>query len=261
MSAAKIAVQRLSDTIAHELERRILDGALKPGDRLQPERELAAELGVSRPSLREAIQKLVSKGLLHSRQGGGTYVTDRLEAGFTDPWGDMLQKHPNLQADLLEFRAMLESEAAALAAKRATDADLERIGEAYARVEALFAEGPSARVFEEQVKADLAFHQTIAEGAHNVMFGHLTASLFRVTHEHIDLNLRHLRRLEEDWLRLRDQHAAIWEAVRSRDADAARVAVRRHIAFVEESMQARAQHEARESRTQLIRRMEKAESH
>ena len=248
MSIGKIAVQRLSDTIAHELERRILEGALKPGDRLQPERELAVELDVSRPSLREAIQKLVSKGLLHSRQGGGTWVTDRLDAGFTDPWGEMLRQHPNLQADLLEFRGMLESEAAALAARRATDADLARIGEAYAKVEALFAEGPSATVFEEQVKADLAFHQVIAEAAHNVMFGHLTASLFRVTHENIDLNLRHLRRLDNDWLELRDQHAAIWNAVKSRNPQAAQAAVRRHIAFVEESMLARAQHEERESR-------------
>jgi GntR family transcriptional repressor for pyruvate dehydrogenase complex len=57
----------------------------------------------------------------------------------------MLRQHPNIQADLLEFRGMLECEAAALAARRATDADLQRIGEAYARVEALFAEGPSAR--------------------------------------------------------------------------------------------------------------------
>jgi len=254
MSTGKIAVQRLSDTIAHELERRILEGALKPGDRLQPERELAVELGVSRPSLREAIQKLVSKGLLHSRQGGGTWVTDRLDAGFTDPWGEMLRQHPNLQADLLEFRGMLESEAAALAARRATDTDLARIGEAYAKVEALFAEGPSATVFEEQVKADLAFHQAIAEAAHNVMFGHLTASLFRVTHENIDLNLRHLRRLENDWLELRDQHAAIWNAVKSCNPQAAQAAVRRHIAFVEESMLARTLHEERESRALRVRK-------
>ncbi|QEL65040.1 GntR family transcriptional regulator, transcriptional repressor for pyruvate dehydrogenase complex [Oryzomicrobium terrae] len=248
MPAGKIAVQRLSDTIAHDLERRILEGSLKPGDRLQPERELAAELGVSRPSLREAIQKLVSKGLLHSRQGGGTYVTDQLDAAFTDPWQQMLRLHPNIQADLLEFRGMLESEAASLAARRATDADLLRIGQAYERVEALFAEGPSATVFEEQVTADLAFHQAIAEAAHNVMFGHLTASLFRVTHDHIDRNLRHLRRMEEDWLELRDQHAAIWEAIRTRNPQAAHGAVRRHIDFVRESMLETAQHEERETR-------------
>lgn len=245
---AKIAVQRLSDTIAHELERRILEGALKPGDRLQPERELAADLGVSRPSLREAIQKLVSKGLLHSRQGGGTFVTDRLDAGFTDPWGEMLRQHPNIQVDLLEFRRMLESEAAGLAARRATDADLQRIGEAYQRLEDLFAQGPSAAVFEEQVGADLGFHQAIAEAAHNVMIGHLTASLFRVTHDHIDRNLRHLRRMEDDWQELRRQHAAIWEGLKARNPVAAQAAVQRHIAFVEESMLASAQHAEREHR-------------
>ena len=254
MNTGKIAVQRLSDTIAHELERRILEGALKPGDRLQPERELAAELGVSRPSLREAIQKLVSRGLLQSRQGGGTYVTDRLDAGFTDPWSEMLSQHPNLQADLLEFRGMLESEAAAMAARRATETDLARIGEAFARVEALFAQGPSDTVFEEQVKADLAFHQAIAEAAHNVMFGHLTASLFRVTHDNIDRNLRHLRPLEDDWLDLRSQHAAIWEAVRTRNPAAVQAAVRRHISFVEDSMAARVQHEERESRARAVRK-------
>ena len=69
------------------LERRILEGSLKPGDRLAPERELAIEFGVSRPSLREAIQKLASKGMVQSRQGGGTYVTDRLESTFLRPAG------------------------------------------------------------------------------------------------------------------------------------------------------------------------------
>jgi GntR family transcriptional regulator, transcriptional repressor for pyruvate dehydrogenase complex len=253
--APRLAVQRLSDTIAHELERRILEGALKPGDRLQPERELAVELGVSRPSLREAIQKLVSKGLLHSRQGGGTFVTDQLEAGFTDPWQEMLRQHPNIQADLLEFRGLLESEAAALAARRATDTDLQRIENAYNRVEALFAEGPGAAVFEEQVAADLAFHQAVAEAAHNVVFGHLTSSLFRVTHDHIDRNLRHLRRLEEDWQELRTQHAAIWEGIRTRNPAAAHAAVRRHIDFVYASMIAQAQHAERENRAQLVMKL------
>lgn len=255
MANGKLAVQRLSDTIAHELERRILDGALKPGDRLQPERDLAAELGVSRPSLREAIQKLVSKGLLQSRQGGGTYVTDRLDAGFIDPWQDMLRQHPNIQGDLLEFRGMLECEAASLAACRATDADLQRIGDAFALVEALFARGTSPEVLEQQVKADLAFHQAIAEAAHNVMFGHLTASLFRVINDHIDRNLRHLRRSEEDWRELRDQHRAIWEGVRARDPAQAAAAVRRHIDFVKASMVARARYEERETRARVARNL------
>ena len=78
MPQNKVQVPRISDAVAASLERRILEGSLKPGDRLPPERELAIELGVSRPSLREAIQKLASKGMVQSRQGGGTYVTHRL---------------------------------------------------------------------------------------------------------------------------------------------------------------------------------------
>ena len=71
MSQNKLQVPRISDAVAASLERRILEGSLKPGDRLPPERELSLELGVSRPSLREAIQKLASKGMVQSRQGGG----------------------------------------------------------------------------------------------------------------------------------------------------------------------------------------------
>ena len=119
----------------------------------------------------------------------------------------------------------------------------------------LFAEGTSPEVLEQQVKADLAFHQTIAEAAHNVMFGHLTASLFRVINDHIDRNLRHLRGHASNWLELRDQHQAIWEGIRRRDPAAAQAAVRRHIDFVHESMEARALHEARESRAKVAQRL------
>ncbi|MEJ2591253.1 MAG: GntR family transcriptional regulator, partial [Candidatus Thiodiazotropha sp.] len=69
---------KLSDQIAERLEGMIADGTLKPGERLPAERQLSERLGISRPSLREAIQKLASKGLLHTRQGGGTYVTESL---------------------------------------------------------------------------------------------------------------------------------------------------------------------------------------
>ena len=125
--SSKLQIPRISDAIASTLEQRILEGSLRPGDRLPPERELATELGVSRPSLREAIQKLASKGMVRSRQGGGTYITGALEASFFDPWQAMMGKHPQLREDLLEFRRMLEGQAAELAAQRATEADLQRL--------------------------------------------------------------------------------------------------------------------------------------
>lgn len=241
MNQRRPVVTRISDSVAAALETRILEGSLKPGDRLPAERELALELGVSRPSLREAMQKLVSKGLLVTRHGGGTHVTDRLEAPFVDPWQDMLQGHPNLQGDLLEFRDMLEGQAACLAAERATPADLERVDAAYAALDAAYAAGDLAA----SIATDVAFHQAIAEAAHNVLIGHLSASLLRLIHGHISRSLEHLQARPQRWQELRAQHSDIRQAIRQRQPEAAAAAARAHIDFVRRSMVESAREEER----------------
>jgi GntR family transcriptional repressor for pyruvate dehydrogenase complex len=243
------AVTRLADTVAGELEKRILEGSLKPGDLLPSERDLAVELGVSRPSLREAIQKLVAKGLLSTHHGSGTCVTDRLEAHFVDPWQDMLNGHPLLQQDLLEFRQMLESQAAYLAAERALDVDIQRLDLTYAALERTYASDDLQACIDQ----DVAFHQVIAEAAHNVLIGHLSASLMRVIHGHVSGNLEHLHAQPRRWDQLQAQHHAIWQAVREhRPEDAARAA-RSHIEFVRQSMQDSARDEER--RRSAMRRL------
>jgi GntR family transcriptional repressor for pyruvate dehydrogenase complex len=223
---------RIADVIAGDLEIRILEGSLKPGDRLPSERDLAAELGVSRPPLREAIQKLVSKGLVVTRHGVGTVVTDRLEATFVDSWQEMLTAHPTLQSDMLEFRYMLEGQAAFLAAERATDVDIERLGAAFAALEATY----DSDDLEANIDNDVVFHQAIAEATHNAMIGHLTASLLRVIHGHVSGNLVHLHARPEQWKKIREQHRAIWESIRAHDAETASRAARTHIEFVRASM-------------------------
>lgn len=238
------AGKRISDAVAAELERRILEGSLKPGDRLPAERELAAELGVSRPSLRLAIQHLVTRGLVVTQHGGGTVVTDRLDAPMVDPWQQMLQGHPMLQTDLLEFRHILEGEAARLAAERATDADIARIDAAFAALDAAYAGKEIAAC----IDTDVAFHQAIAEASHNVLIGHLTASLLRVIHSHVGSNLAYLQARTTQWEQLKAQHRAIWHAVRERHSDVARHAAREHIEFVRQSMAETARAEER-SRT------------
>ena len=223
---------RLADTVAAELEKRILEGSLKPGDRLPAERNLAVVLGVSRPSLREAMQKLVSKGLLSTRHGGGTFVTDRLEAHFVDPWQDLVKDHPLLHRDLLEFRQMLESEAAQLAADRATAVDVKRLDAVYAKLDEVYTGSDLAAC----IDADVAFHQVVAEAAHNVLIGHLSASLMRVIHGHVSNNLEHLRERPQRWNQLRSQHHAIWQAIREHKPQEAAQAARDHIEFVRQSV-------------------------
>jgi GntR family transcriptional repressor for pyruvate dehydrogenase complex len=232
MTYSKLNLPRIPDAIAHQLETRILEGSLKPGDRLPAERELAIELGVSRPSLREAIKKLVSRELLVSRHGGGTYVTDRLEASFIDPWQQLLDQHPFLQDDVLEFRYLLEASAAELAAQRATDADLERLEQAYVRLdEAYHGDDRSA-----QVAADVAFHLTVAESAHNALFGHLVASVLRLLHEHVRRSLREMSVSPDTGRHLMAQHQAIRDAIVARRPDAARLAAQTHINYVRQRL-------------------------
>lgn len=232
MPPAKRAITRLSDTVAADLETRILEGSLRPGDRLPAERELAVELGISRPSLREAIQKLVAKGLLASRQGGGTYVTDRLEAPFVDPWQGMLDDHPAIQTDMLEFRHMLESQAAFFAAERATDADIARLDAAFEELTRHY----QANDLPAGIKADVTFHQVVAECSHNVMIGHLTASLLRVIHGHISRNIEQLHGRPSRWIQLQSQHQAIWRGIRDHQPEQAAAAARRHIEFVQQNI-------------------------
>lgn len=189
MPLNKVQVPRISDAVAASLERRILEGSLKSGDRLPPERELATDFGVSRPSLREAIQKLALKGMVQSRQGGGTYVTNALEATFFDPWQDMMGSHPNLREDMLEFRRMIEGQAAEWAAERATEADLTRLGQCFATLNASF----SHENMDQRSDADIAFHQAVGEAAHNALLGHLSSALLRLMHDNIRLNLGELK--------------------------------------------------------------------
>ena len=229
---SKLQVPRISDTIAATLEQRILEGSVKPGDRLPPERELAVDLGVSRPSLREAIQKLASKGMVHSRQGGGTYVTDVLESSFSDPWQDMMGKHPNLREDMLEFRRMLEGQAAEWAAERATEADIQRLEQTFSALMAAFQSDDA----QQRSDADIAFHQAIGDAAHNVLIGHLSGVLLRMMHDNIRLNLGELKSVPAASRLLMTQHAAIYNAVRERKPQAARSAAETHIDFVRETL-------------------------
>jgi GntR family transcriptional repressor for pyruvate dehydrogenase complex len=226
------AVTRVSDAVALMLESRILEGSLRPGDRLPSERDLSVELGVSRPSLRAAIQQLAARGMLATRHGGGTYVTDRLDAHFVDPWQQMLSGHPMLQHDLLEFRQMLESQAAGLAAERATAADLARLDRAHAALESAYAGDDLATC----IGNDVAFHQAISEAAHNVLIGHLSASLMRVIHGHVSSNLEHLHKRPQRWGQLKAQHRAIWLAIHEHKPEEAARAARAHIDFVRQSM-------------------------
>lgn len=227
--------ERLPDQLARQLERSILLGEWRPGQRLPAERAWALELGVSRGALREALRLLAERGLVQQRHGAGSFVSERPDDRRADPWTQLLQRQPLMQADLLEFRAMLEMRSAELAAERADAADLARLAERHAAVAAAYAGADRA----EQVRADVAFHRAIADATRNPVFTHLVGSLLELLHEHVLISIASLEAESPDVRQLRQQHTRLFERITAHDVAGAAQAARTHIAFVRRNWQQR----------------------
>lgn len=214
--------------VIHHLEASILKGAFPVDQRLPSERALAEQLSVSRATVREAITALVSRGMLTRRQGDGTYAVEQSDHRMAEIWLDMAQQHPMLQGDLVEFRAMLESRTAELAARRHDANDRVRLQEALDSVDAAYA-GNDRR---EQIRSDVAFHRAIADATHNPVFSYLMSSLLKLLHEHVQLSLAGLEPQSTTAQQLRQQHRALATAILARDAERARQVAGLHMDFV-----------------------------
>ena len=124
MPFQKVQPEKLSSAVTRQVETLILRGILRPGERLPAERELSERLGVSRPSLREAVAELQDKGLLTTRAGAGIYVADVLGSAFSDALIKLFASHDEAVFDYIAFRRDMEGLAAHRAAQYGTDADL-----------------------------------------------------------------------------------------------------------------------------------------
>lgn len=253
MGFGPVRQRRLSDDIVERLEAMILEGSLKAGERLPPERALAEQFGVSRPSLREAIQKLAARGLLVSRQGGGTYVAEALGSAFSDPLLHLLETSADAQRDLLEFRHTLEGACAFYAAQRATPVDHQRLREAFETLQACYAAAMPGGGAEEGL-ADARFHLAIAEASHNAVLLHTIKGLFDLLKRNVVTNIggMYAQRSETRDMLMR-QHRELFEAIVAGRAEEARAISNRHIHYVQEvlaEVQQEARREARARRRQ-----------
>ncbi|MFH8618474.1 FadR/GntR family transcriptional regulator [Streptomyces sp. NPDC017979] len=215
----------VTDEAIEKIKGMIVSGALRPGDRLPKESELAAELGLSRNSLREAVRALSLIRILDVRQGDGTYVTSLDPQLLLEALSFVVDFHRD--DTLLEFlavRRILEPAATALAAGRITDAGLDALG---SQLDAL----GSAPSVEELVAADLEFHRGIVQWSGNSVLCSLLDGLSGPT-----TRARIWRGLtQQDAVsRTLHEHRAILDALRDGDAEAARSWATVHVASVEQ---------------------------
>lgn len=230
MVYSKVRQPKLSDVIEQQLEALILEGTLRPGEKLLPERELAKQFDVSRPSLREAIQRLEGKGLLLRRQGGGTFVQTNLWQSLSDPLSELLADHPESQFDLLETRHALEGIAAYYAALRGTDEDFQRIRTYHQQIETAQASGDK----EVEAEAVMQYQAAVTEASHNVVLLHLLRCMAPLLEQNVRQNFELLYSRREMLERVSNHRASIFDAIVAREPEKAREASHRHLAFIEE---------------------------
>lgn len=215
--------QSLTAQLVESMTGRIQAGDYRKGDQLPTEKELIEEFGVSRTVVREAIANLKASGLVATRQGKGAFVLDEGVRSFRISEENLSVVEEVLEA--LELRIAIESEAAALAARRRSPEELARIKEACAAMDTAIEAGRST------VDLDIAFHRAIAQATGNRHFlglfnylGEVLVPRARVpTHQYDETTLQeYLRRISAE-------HHQIVAAIAAGDSDAARAALRIHL--------------------------------
>ena len=215
---------RRYEQVADQLRHLIETGAVKAGDLLPPERELAQKLGVGRSSIRDAIRTLEVMGILEPRQGHGTVVSDLSADSLVVPLASALSRRRELVSELLDVRRMLEPALAARAAKNATRAEIENLADILRRQQAKLRRG------QDGIEEDSEFHYAIAVAARNTVVLKVLDVLMDLLRESRARSLQVRGRPGRSF----DGHRRILRAIQRRDADGAEAAVKKHLQEIEE---------------------------
>lgn len=227
MKFTPIKPKKVSTQIAEQIRGSILAGEFNPGEKLPPERELAEMFGVSRPSVREALNILTSSGLVETYQGGGTLVRSLVENTAGMPLSELIRIDGDRALDVIEVRKGMESWTAWFAASRALPEDIRRIQ--------VVVDGMAKNLEELKHSEDLDahFHMLVARATHNVVWSHMMQSIFEAMQEFQRDVWRAVYLTEEDQRLLFSHHLKVYEMIRDRDPEGARNAMLEHLDFAQ----------------------------
>ena len=232
MPFERIEPEKLSRAVVRQIEGLVLRGVLRAGERLPSERELSERLGVSRPSLREAIAELQDSGLLVARANSGIYVADVLGSAFSPALTRLFSSHEEALFDAIDFRRDLEGLAAHRAARLASDTDLRLVNTIFEKMQTAHEKRATA----DEGRLDAEFHLAIIEASHNVILLHMMRSIYDLLQEGVFYNRQVIFDQRTTRSALLDQHRAINTALQARDPEQAQGAVHAHLDFVRASL-------------------------
>jgi DNA-binding FadR family transcriptional regulator len=220
-----------TDVVIEGVKGMLTSGELEPGSRLPIEKDLAAQLGVSRGSLREGVRALAALGVLETRQGDGTYVTSLDPSTLLSPLGFLADLHQPVHiADMLAVRRVLESESVALAATRVTDEDLAELDRVLGVVDTILESEPDMDL-EAFIHADTEFHRLIARASGNRPLAAIIDTLVgRTFRARLWRAISHRGSVRET----QAEHRAILDELLRRDPERARIRMATHLLGVEQ---------------------------
>jgi GntR family transcriptional regulator, transcriptional repressor for pyruvate dehydrogenase complex len=196
-------------------------GQLRPGDRLPAERDLAGQIGVSRPTVRAGLRALAAMGVVHSRHGSGTYIPDGPPVLGAEPLSFLAALHGFTGTEMYEARRILEVGAAGLAAERASADHMATMAEEVAN---LFASLEAPQVF---LVHDIRFHRAVAAASGNPIVASLVEMVSTLYYERRKSTAE--RAFARDLRDAAEAHRRIYQAIRARDSNAARAAMNEHL--------------------------------
>ena len=223
----------VAERVVSQFEELIITGILREGMRLPAERELAAIMGVSRDKLREAMTILEQAELITSRKGDGTYIDTLSGTALSPAMLALCSRHPQVFTDYLEFRRHIEGFVSELAAKRATETDKKMI-QACLDQQRIALDNNDR---EAALKADIAFHASISDAAHNAIVTHNITSIHDLTEAGIFYNREAMREVQDADETLLSQHYAIADAIFQGLPEDAVAASNAHLDYVANAVQ------------------------
>lgn len=216
---------RVSDQVADRLLARIASGEWAPGQRLPGERQLAEDMGVSRVSVRAALQALKTQGFVDAVQGGGTRVVSNTQC-MEPALAQLLRVNQENLADLAEIRAILEVWAVRRASESASAENIAELAEIMEATEADINRG------KHKAENDIRFHLAIAKATGSAIYMHVMGLFRGILHEMLDYHRYEMFSTTDDDLTILAHHRAIFEGIRGRDPHGAERAMQTHLGWV-----------------------------
>ena len=211
-----IRVKRVTEEIVAQIHRYIAQGELQAGDKLPSERTMAQQLGVSRPTLREALQVLEHTGFIRILHGSGAYIKDINKQLLTDPLQILVDGSDIRYGEVYEFRSAIECWAAGQAAERIAPSALDELTDIIERMK------KRRKVKESVMELDTEFHLAIARACRNSIYYHILKTIVDLLIQVTNISHKSFFSSEADQITLMNDHIDIYEAIAARDAVKAR---------------------------------------